>query len=240
MLWAVVLRARRRPAGFVRDVFQKSGAITTVAGGPDFQDEILTAYEVGYRTESVARASPSVSAYYNEYDDLRTLELSPTGTMPIKAAGRSGFLPGIFKNGMEGNVYGVEIWGVYSVADWWRLTAGFNALHEDLRIKAGSLDIMGLAAAANDPKHQVSFRSSMNLDHNIEWDLGLRHVGKLPNPKVPDYFELDTRLGWNISQAFELSVAGFNLLDAHHPEFGAAPKRGELRRSFTVNSRWKF
>ena len=240
MLWAAVSRAARTPARFDRDVFQKSGAITTVAGGPDFQDEILTAYEVGYRTESVARASLSVSAYYNEYDDLRTIELSPTGTIPINFAGRSGFLPGVFKNGMEGNVYGVEIWGIYSVADWWRLTAGFNALHEDLRIKPGSLDIMGLAAAGNDPKHQFSFRSSMNLDHNVEWDVGLRGVSELPNPKVPGYFELETRLGWNISESFEVSVAGFNLLDTQHPEFGALPGRGELRRSFTVNSRWKF
>jgi iron complex outermembrane receptor protein len=240
MLWAAVSRAARTPARFDRDVFQKSGALTTVAGGPNFQDEILTAYELGYRTESFARTSLSVSAYYNVYDDLRTIELSPTGIVPINFAGRSGFLPAIFKNGMEGNVYGVEIWGVHSLTDWWRLTAGFNALHEDLRFKPGNLDIMGLAAAGNDPKHQVSLRSSMNLDHNVEWDLGLRGVSELPNPKVPGYFELETRLGWNISESFEVSVAGFNLLNTQHPEFGAAPKRGELRRSFTVNSRWKF
>jgi iron complex outermembrane receptor protein len=240
MLWAAVSRAARTPARFDRDVFQKSGAITTIAGGPNFQDEILTAYEIGYRTESFARASLSVSAYYNVYDDLRTIELSPTGTIPISFAGRSGFLPGMFKNGMEGNVYGVEIWGIYSVTDWWRLTAGFNALHEDLRLKPGSLDIMGLAAAGNDPTNQFSLRSSMNLDHDVEWDIGLRGVSELPNPKVPGYFELETRLGWHVTQNFEVSIAGFNLLDEQHPEFGVAPQRGELRRSFTVNSRWKF
>src|SRR5258705_7432276 len=126
---------------------------------------------------------------------------------------------------MEGSVYGVEIWGIYSVTDWWRLTAGFNALHEDLRVKPGRLDIMGVAATSNDPSHQFSLRSSMNLDHDVEWDLGLRQIGELPSPRVPDYFELDTRLGWNISPAFEVSVAGFNLLNSRHPEFGAAPSR---------------
>ena len=52
----------------------------------------------------------------------------------------------------------------------------------------------------------------MNLDHNVEWDVGLRGVSELPNPKVPGYFELETRLGWNISPNFEVSLAGFNLL----------------------------
>ena len=80
----------------------------------------------------------------------------------------------------------------------------------------------------------------MNLGKAVELDVGLRGVSELPDPKVPGYFEFDARLGWNISDNLELSVAGFNLLDARHPEFGALPTRGEVRRSFTVNTRWKF
>jgi len=240
LLWAAASRAVRTPARFDRDVFQNAGDINIVAGGPDFQDEILTAYEIGYRTEFSARASLSASAYYNVYDDLRTLELATAGSIPITFAGVSGFLPGTFQNMMEGSVYGVEIWGTYSVTDWWRLAAGFNALHEDLRFKPGSLDVLGLAAAGNDPDGQFSLRSSMNLGKAVELDVGLRGVSELPDPKVPGYFELDARLGWNISDNLELSVAGFNLLDARHPEFGALPARGEVRRSFTVNTRWTF
>jgi iron complex outermembrane receptor protein len=240
MLWAAISRALRTPARFDRDIFQNVGTTSVVAGGPNFQDEILTAYELGYRAELSTRASLSLSGYYDVYDDLRSYELSRSGSIPITLAGVSGFLPVTLGNMMEGNVYGVEIWGTYSVTDWWRLTAGFNALHEDLRFKPGSLDVMGLAAAGNDPTHQFSLRSSMNLGRNWELDLGLRGVSELPNPKVPGYFELDARVGWNISENLELSVAGFNLLDERHPEFGALPGRGEARRNFTVNTRWKF
>jgi iron complex outermembrane receptor protein len=240
MLWAAVSRAVRTPARFDRDVFQNVGAINVVAGGPNFQDEILTAYELGYRAELSTRVSLSLSGYYDVYDHLRSYELSQSGSFPITFSGVSGFLPVTFGNMMEGNVYGVEVWGTYSVTDWWRLTAGFNALHEDLRFKPGSLDVMGLAAHGNDPTHQFSLRSSMNLGRDLELDLGLRGVSDLPDPKVPGYFELEARVGWHISDKLELSVAGFSLLDERHPEFGALPARGEARRNFTVNTRWKF
>jgi iron complex outermembrane receptor protein len=141
---------------------------------------------------------------------------------------------------MEGNVYGVEIWGLYNPTEWWRLTAGFDALHKDLRLKPGSLDVMALAATGKDPSSQFSLRSSMNLGRDFELDLGLRTVSELPNPNVPGYVEMDARVGWNISDSFDVSVAGFNLLDKRHPEFGALPGRGEVRRNFTLNTRWKF
>jgi iron complex outermembrane receptor protein len=240
MLWAAVSRAVRTPARFDRDAFQDVSGINVVAGGPDFQDEVLTAYELGYRAELSRRVSLSVSGYYDAYDDLRSYELSHTGSFPITFAGVSGFLPVTLGNMMEGNVYGVEIWGTYDVTDWWHLTAGFNALHEDLRFKPGSLDVMGLAAHGNDPDKQFSLRSSLNLGQNWELDLGLRGVSELPDPEVPGYFELEARIGWRINDKLELSVAGFNLLHDQHPEFGAFPGRGEVPRSFTVSTRWKF
>ena len=80
----------------------------------------------------------------------------------------------------------------------------------------------------------------MNLGNAVELDLGLRGVGALPDPEVPGYLELEARLGWRLSNNLELSLAGFNLLDERHPEFGPLPGRGEARRSFTVNARWTF
>ena len=240
LLWASIARAVRTPSRFDRDVFQNVGGVSVFDGGPHFNDEILTAYELGYRTQSFARASLSISAYYNVYDDLRTAELASTGSFPITIGNSSGFLPATFENMMEGEVYGVEIWGVYSVADWWRLTAGYNALHEDFRFKPGSRNVPGLEAAANDPSYQFSLRSSMNLGSDWELDMGLRGVGALPHPSVPSYVTLDARIGWRIFDNLEISLAGFNLLDETHPEFGAVPTRGELRRSFTLNTRWTF
>ncbi|HTE15534.1 MAG TPA: TonB-dependent receptor [Burkholderiales bacterium] len=237
LLWAAVSRAVRTPARIDRDVFQNIGSIVAIGGGPDFNDEKLIAYELGYRTQILSRATLSVSTFYNDYSSLRSLELSPAGTTPFTLGGSSGFLPVTFGNKMEGYTYGVEIWGEYSVTDWWRLTAGYNALREHLRFEPDSLDVAGIQAAGNDPKYQISLRSSMNLPYGLQLDVAVRNVGALPNPRLPGYAEADARIAWQVRKDFELSLAGFNLLHESHPEFSTV---SEVPRSFVVGARWTF
>jgi len=141
---------------------------------------------------------------------------------------------------MEGESYGVEMWGTYQVLDWWRLSAGYNYLNKNLRLKRGSRDTIGVRAAGNDPEHQFSTRSAMNLPYNLELDAALRWVDRLPDPNVPSYVALDARLGWIVSKGVELSMVGFNLTDQRHPEFGAVPTRSELRRTFYLRLLWNF
>src|SRR3546814_15280488 len=77
----------------------------------------------------------------------------------------------------------------------------------------------------------------MNLSENVELDLGLRAVDDLPRPAVPGYIAVDARLGWHITDALELSLAGFNLFDSHHPETGNEATRKAERRSVYVGDR---
>jgi iron complex outermembrane receptor protein len=225
LLWTAVSRAVRTPSRIDRDFFVPG----LVAGGPDFRDEKLTAYEIGYRQQLSARGSVSISTFYNVYDDLRSLEAPPGARFPL-----------VFSNKMEGDSYGVELWGNYSLTDWWRLSAGFNALHESLRFKPGSNDVAGLQAAGNDPHHQFSLRSSMNLTDRIELDLGLREVGRLPNPPVPSYVSLDARIGWHMLDSIELSLTATNLLDDRHPEFGTFPTRTLVGRTVFAALRGRY
>jgi iron complex outermembrane receptor protein len=44
-----------------------------------------------------------------------------------------------------------------------------------------------------------------------------RYVSALAD--VPDYIEADVRLGWRPHPRLEASLAGQNLIHAHHPEF---------------------
>src|SRR5207247_5673938 len=142
---------------------------------------------------------------------------------------------------MEGHTYGVETWGSYHVLDWWRLSAGYNYLKENLGFKADSLD-MNIAAAGNDPAHQFSARSAMNLPYNLEFDATLRMVGSLPAPNVPSYVTVDTRLGWTVWKGLEISLIGFNLLDHDHPEFQTSTvvAPSELARAFYARIVWSY
>jgi iron complex outermembrane receptor protein len=211
------------------------GAQPYLTGGV-FQSEKLTAYEVGYRVQPIPRLSASISAFYNVYDDLRTFEPSPGGVLPL-----------IIENRMEGETYGVEAWGSYQATDWWRLTAGANWLHKDLRFKPGSAALGGVQIAGDDPAYQVSARSMMNLGRRVILDIDVRNVGALPSPASPSYVELGARVAWSMTNAIELSVTGSNLLHPHHPEFGSGSSTVQLGatgvetgRSVYAAVRWRF
>ena len=225
LLWSAVSRVVRTPSRLDRDFFVPG----QFAGGPDFKSEKLIAYEIGYRAQPVPNASLSIATFYNVYDDLRSIEPGPGGAPPF-----------VLSNKMEGYTYGVETWGSYRVLDWWRLSAGYNYLKEKLGFKADSHDTFGVQAAGNDPAHQFSARSAMNLPYDLELDFALRWIDRLPAPNVPSYVALDARLGWHVSKNTELSLAGYNLTDRRHPEFGRSPTRSELPRTFYLRLRWSF
>jgi iron complex outermembrane receptor protein len=80
----------------------------------------------------------------------------------------------------------------------------------------------------------------MDLPGRLELDGALRYVAALPSPAVPDYAELDARLGWRVNRHLELSVVGRNLIHPQHAEFGAAASRQEIERSVYGTITWRF
>jgi iron complex outermembrane receptor protein len=227
LLWASASRAVRTPTPFDRDVIEKLGSLTFLTGNPAFRRESLTAYEAGWRGQVATRATLSVSLFYNVYDDLKTIEFSPTG------------LPLLWGNGMQGHTWGVEAWGSYTVNDWWRLGAGFSTLRQQLRFKPGASGLLGVAQAGDDPNHHGFIRSSMNFADRWTLDADLREVGALPDPKVPGYVELNMRLGWRVNDRVGLSLSGFNLLHPWHQEY-VFPDSDRIGRSVSLDLRLKF
>ncbi len=227
MVWAAASRAVRTPTPFDEDVVEKLGTATFLTGNPAFRREKLTAYEAGWRQQFGMRATISMSLYYNFYDDLKTIELSPTG------------LPLLWGNAMEGHTYGVETWGSYAVRDGWRLGAGFTSQRQHLRFKPGASRLLGVAQAGDDPTHYGFIRSMINLSDHWTLDADLRGVGALPDPKVPGYVELNARLGWRVSDTLQFSLSGFNLLHPWHQERGF-PGADRIGRSVTFDTRVTF
>jgi len=227
MLWAAASRAVRTPTPFDEDVVEKLGSIDFLAGNPDFRRERLTAYEAGWRGQLATRATVSVSVFYNVYDDLKTIEYSPT------------LLPLLWGNEMDGHTWGVEAWGSYAVADWWRLGAGVSTLRQHLRFKPAASGLLGLSQAGDDPTHHGFIRSSMNFSGRWTLDANLREVGALPDPRVPAYVELDARLGWRVNERLELSLSGFNLLHRWHQEY-VFPDSDRIGRGVSLDTRLRF
>lgn len=228
LLWGAVSRAARTPSRIDREFFVPGppSPPTGLAGGPDFQSEKLTAYELGYRAQAT-NLSYSITAFHHDYDRLRSLEPAPGGGLPF-----------VIANGMRGQTEGVEAWGNVQVNPDWRLTAGFTYLWKRLSFAPDSRDTR-LALAGNDPTHQFFLRSSHTLRHGLELDLFLRAIGELPDPAVPGYVAVDARIGWTVARGLELSLVGNNLFDQRHQEF-ASTVGGELGRSLQAKLRWDF
>ena len=228
LLWAAAARAIRAPTPFDTDVEESAdGTVLFIVGDPEFRTEKVDSFELGYRSQPHPRISWSLSAFYNKYDDLRTIEPAP-----------GGFLPLHWGNLMEGNTYGVDFWASVQVTPWWRLSPGFRSLQKDLRPSAGASQLLGTEQAGNDPTSRATLKSTMDFGH---WsiDAMLRYVGKLPSPESPSYTELGARIAWRASDTLELSVNGSNLLNDTHAEY-AVPTARAIRRSIYGEVRWTF
>ena len=233
MVWGAASRAVRTPNRIERELEAKP----FLAPSPDFQSETLWAFEAGYRAQPTAQSSFSVTAFYDVYDDLRSDEF--VSMHPIS-------FPLVLRNGVKGESYGIEAWGAFDVASWWRLKAGLSTLQRDFRDKPGHDDISALQIAGVDPAYQAQLRSSMQLSPSVDLDLALRRVGRVTTARdvenAPAYTEADARLAWRVREGLELSLSGFNLLNDHHLEINdssTTPVR-TIPRTVYVGLRWGF
>lgn len=238
LIWSAISRAVRMPSRIDRDVRFTSPLLAPVLqnlliGSSSFDSETVVAYELGYRAQINPKITTSVTAFYNEYDNIRSLGFAPPST--------SSFL--IIQNNLEGRTYGIEFSGSYQALDWWRLNLGYRYLEENIHVKSGQFDFNNANLETADPRHQISLRSSMNLSHNTELDAQLRWVDrlKLASGFLPSYTELNLRLGWRPVKNIEVSLVGQNLLHDQHAEYGFPdPNRTEIERGVFGKVRWEF
>ena len=216
-VWASVSRAVREPSRIDRDLYSPGTPPYFLAGGPNFESEVLRAYELGFRSQLSHALTVSVAGFYDSYDKLRSIEAGP---------------PFVLANGLDGNSHGVEASASVQAREWWRLSGGYTYLELELEASPGSNDVTQVRQAGDSPRNQGFVRSSMALPRDLSLDVGARYVDVLPNQRVPSYVACDARLGWQPSKTVEVAVVGSNLFDPRHPEFGTPASRKEVERSF--------
>jgi iron complex outermembrane receptor protein len=140
---------------------------------------------------------------------------------------------------MTGRTVGFEAWADWQVTDRWRLSPGVQWLHENLQFMPGASGLLGTAQAGDDPTHQALLKSSFDCGKALTVDATLRYEGRLPNPALASYLELNSRLGWHVSKTLDISITGSNLLHAHHLEY-PAPDGEEVARTVYAETRWTF
>ena len=226
-VWGSVSRAVRTPSRLEHTIhlnqvpfapgslFPGSPAtLGIITGDNNFDAEVLTAFEIGYRTQPTNRLSFDATAFYNVYYDLQTLE-NGTPAPPDFS------IPFFVRNKMNGDAYGVELAARWQALDWWNIKGSYSYMKLNLHIEGDSSDTISEDGFEDDiPNHQFSIRSMMNLPGDLELDSWIRYVDSVPSVDVDSYITLDARLGWNLTEKIELSIVGRNLLEKRHKEYG--------------------
>jgi iron complex outermembrane receptor protein len=240
-IWGSISRAVRTPSEAESDVRLNPAppvpippGFLTIHGNPNMESEKLIAYELGYRVQPINQLKVDLTGFYNDYDDLRTLE--PLLPGPVS--------PSIVKNKLFGETYGVELSATAQVTRQWRLQGSYSYFDAQLHREPGSRDTTTEAIdEGSSPHNQFFIRSLLDVGWNIQFDSTLRYVDVLPLPKVPSYITLDLRLAWSPRKDLEFAVVGRNLLDDRHPEFAPTfigTQRTEVERSVYGMVVWHY
>jgi iron complex outermembrane receptor protein len=230
MAWGAFSRAVRTPSRIDRELFIPARAPFLLAGGPNFESEESLGYELGYRVHPHDRVSVSVSGFYNDYNNLRSVErLNPAA-----------FFPMVISNGLKGEAYGAELTADYHVNTRWRLRGGFTEMRIKIRPEPTSTDRSNGSSESHDPNRHLLLRSSFEPIQRLQVDSTFRYVSEIANQRLPGYSELDLRLAWQASRSLEFSITGQNLLHNRHAEFGSPTSRHEIARSVYGKVVWRF
>ena len=244
-IWAGFTRAVRTPSRIEEDDLL-SGLLSTspltfirLIGDGKFTSEHLRSYEAGYRTLLTPTFHLDVATFYNNYDDLLSIEpgtpFSETSPSPTHFV-----VPLFIRNGALGSTYGLEIAPDWRPVEWWRLGGAYSFLHMDIAKSAGSLDSSTpLSIEGSSPQHQVVIQSFLELPKKLEFGQTYRYVSALPAERVRSYSTADVRLGWLPTRSFEFSVVGQNLFQPHHAESRGDPgPLVEIRRGIYAKITW--
>jgi iron complex outermembrane receptor protein len=207
LLWASASRAVRSPTPFDRDVEERAGFLS-LSGDRQFRTEKLTAFELGLRMQPAPTLSFSLTGYYHQYEDLRSIELLPGPGLNLT-----------WGNMLKGHSYGIEAWGDLRLTSWWKISAGLHLHEQKLSFAPGASGLLDQYQLGNDPSYRIKLHTSLNLAHNLTLDADFRAVGALPGTSVRAYREVGGRLAWTPVRGLTLTVSGANLLHEYHREY---------------------
>ena len=258
MFWAAVSRALRTPSRNDSNLvvglggFPGPNGVPVFAefiGNPSYHDERLMAYEAGYRTTFSKRLSLDLTTYYNDYDNLQSIEPSTTFFQPSPPPPHE--VDSLtFKNLLYGETHGIEATGKWQVSPRWQISPGlaFEQIH--LHREAASQGMLSVPYyQGNVPERMAQLRSHVELAKRWSWDASayyvdpLKNQGTSVNVRIPGYPRVDSGLTWQAGERFSVSLVGQNLAQGHHLEFDdvfGSLQSGELKRSGYVRISWSF
>ena len=257
-IWIAVSKAARTPTFYERSVSAEIAyepaspqtlglpVVIGVNGSPQYQSEILKAYEIGYRAQPSSRFSIDLATFYDDYQHLRTEDL---GTPSLFFAPQPTVLaPFVFGNNLKAKAFGGEISCIYHPLSWWKLAASYSYLDVDSRFVYNAPPNAEDADTNNVPRNQWKIQSYVNLSPKVQFDSFIFSsstvvaANSTPTVLIPPHTRLDVRLGWRVTPRLEISLSGQDLLSSRHIELTpeALTPAGYAVRGYYLKTSWHF
>jgi iron complex outermembrane recepter protein len=250
-VWASVSQALRTPTQSDRGIRFNELALpgpslpllVAVLGSSGTRDEHETSYQAGYRTEVGKRLSVDLTAFYNQYRHLTSVE--PGTPFPEFVPAPPHLVAGsILFNLSRGETHGMEAAVNWKAHRRWKLSPGYTFLTMHLHRGVGSADVLGTTGAQGlFPSHQAQLRSHVDLRRGWQWNTDLYFVDRLPTGGVPSYTRVDSNVIWQVGERMSISVVGQNLWKDHHLEYQGSDQTqlsSLVKRSGYAKVTWSF
>lgn len=221
-VWGGVSRALRLPNRLDNDVLIPLPEVGA-RGNKDFVPEELISNELGVRFALTRDFSIDLSTFYNKYDKLRGVEPSTTD------------IPQIVNN-YKGTSYGADLAAKWEVSSSLTFDAAYSFFELDLEPKGDTADIKTEVTERNAPRNQYWLRWNWQPSARYFVAGQLRHVDEIRGLDVPAFNDMSLRLGWNVTEAVQLSITGENLLESQHREWGTD---SEVERGVYAEIIWR-
>jgi iron complex outermembrane receptor protein len=184
-------------------------------GNPDYQTEILTAYEMGFRQFSSDRFHWEMSWFVNDYDQLILLETEHNlGPAFIDDRGQY-IVPFTVTQNAYGITRGFEWSANWQVNENNRVTAHVSYLDMDLKGSEAAK-----VANRRSPRFQLQLRTQHKLPDNWSLSTLIHHSDAVEstNDAIESYTKVDIRVGRQIQHQYEWFFGVKNLLEKNHLE----------------------
>ena len=258
MFWAAISRALRTPSRNDTALFVNLGSttepdgtlvLTRFVGNPQFQDERLLAYEAGYRNSLSDNLSVDIAVYYNDYDNLQTIE--PSGSFFENSPAPPHEVQTLtYQNLMYGETHGLEVAANWKPTRRLTISPGYALEQLYMHTTRSSVDTATPAFVEDGTPHQSGqLRAHFEICKGLEWNASayfvdrLTHQGPTNDQVIPAYTRVDTGLTWKPTSVFSISVVGQNLQKDRHLEFEdffGSMQSSQIKRGAYAKFTWQF
>ena len=217
VLWSALSRAVRTPSLQENDVRylipQGGGNFIELRGSPDLEAERLLGGELGYRFRPAPPLAVDLVAFYNDFDNLQTLE---DGT-PHSSGGNT-FFPLVFDNKAQAESWGVELALDWVLSERWKLRAAYTYFTLESEIDSDSSDLFFSDSDGSTPHNQANLRSYLDLGAGWELDGAVYYVDRRPLFDTDSYIRTDLRVGLRAAPGVRMSLGVQNAFEELHRE----------------------